>query len=88
MQSAKIDPTLAAKLATRSSASFDLIVRVAAVNEAAAAALAHLGFEVRRSIHLVPSFAVSGPGSAVAALVEQPWVLAVEEDRPVRALEP
>lgn len=83
MQTAKIEPALAAKLATRTSASFDLIVRVAQADDAAAAALASMGFAVRDRMQLLPSFAVSGPGAAVAALVEQPWVLAVEEDRPV-----
>lgn len=86
MPAKKIDPALAAKLASRSTAPLALIIRVEQADDDAAAALAALGFAVHSRTQLLPSFAASGPGAAVAVLAEQPWVLAIEEDRPVQAL--
>lgn len=86
MPAPKIDPALAAKLASRSTVTLTVIIRVEQSDDEAAAALAALGFEVKHRMQLLPSFAASGHGTAVAALAAQPWVLAIEEDQPVHTM--
>lgn len=86
MTHAKIDPQLQATLSSRSVGPLDLIIRVDEANDETAAAVESMGFEVRHRVQLLPSFAVSGPRSAVAALADQPWVLSIEEDRPVHTM--
>jgi hypothetical protein len=34
----------------------------------------------------VPTFAVTGPGEAVFSILSSSWLIAVEPDRPIRAL--
>ncbi|MCS6845707.1 MAG: hypothetical protein NZ528_15515 [Caldilineales bacterium] len=86
--SAKLDPALIALLNTPAPepTPVDAIVRVARADDETEAALTTLGLQVRLRTQLIPSFAVTGPVEALAKLADQPWVAAVELDRPVRAL--
>lgn len=88
MPSAKLDPALLALLnaSAPTPSSVDAIVRVVRADDETEAALAALGLTVRLRTQLIPSFAVTGSVEALARLADQPWVVAVELDRPVRAL--
>lgn len=86
MSPAKIDPQLAAKLKTRSSQDFALIVRVVRADDATEQALRSLGLVVRHRLTLTPIFAVTGPAPAALRLIDQPWVVSVEEDLPVHTM--
>jgi hypothetical protein len=83
---AHIDPQLLARLDTRAATPFDLIVRVERADDDTEQALRDMGFEVRQRMELLPSFAVTGRGPTVLALTQEPWVVAIEEDRPVHAM--
>jgi hypothetical protein len=67
-------------------ASFDLILRVSEAGEAQKHLIEEAGFHVRRTLRLVPTFAVTGPGEAVFSLLSCSWLIAVEPDRPIRVL--
>lgn len=86
MAPSKIDPKLAAKLRTRSGQDFDLIVRVTRADDATEQALHSLGLVVRHRLELIPTFAVTGPALAALRLVDQPWVVTIEEDLPVHTM--
>ncbi|MBI1293640.1 hypothetical protein GC175_01615 [bacterium] len=65
-------------------ASYDLILRVSEVSEDQQKQIEEAGFVVRRCIRLIPSFVVTGAGDALFDLLDCPWLIAVEPDRPVR----
>lgn len=64
----------------------DAIVRVAGDPETRVADVKRCGLDVRRTLRLVRGLAVHGPASALCRLAEEPWVLSVEPDLPVRTL--
>jgi hypothetical protein len=64
----------------------DLILRVSEAGEDQQHEIEEAGFEVRRKLRVVPTFAVTGPGEAVFSLLSCSWLLAVEPDRPIHAL--
>jgi hypothetical protein len=64
--------------------SFDLILRVTEVSDVHQQAIEQAGCHVRRRLTLLPSFAVTGPGQAILALLHEPWLQSVEVDQPVR----
>ncbi len=81
---ARISPRLKALLA-KESKSVDLIIRL---NDDPAKYLADLrarGFTVKYTYALTLSAAIHGPASAARALGNEPWVVSMEEDKPVRA---
>jgi hypothetical protein len=45
-----------------------------------------LGLEVHRQYRLRHMLALRGPASAALALLDEPWVLSVEEDQPVTTM--
>ncbi len=61
------------------------IVRVESDVAARAHALASRGFDVRRTLHLISALAVTAPAHMLIALADEPWVLSIEPDVPVRA---
>ncbi len=63
-----------------------LIVRFRGEPEACATRLREMGFEVVREYSLLRAFAVRGKASEALKLRDEPWVEAVEEDRPVSIL--
>ena len=45
-----------------------------------------MGLSVRRTFTLIRGLALSGPASAVLSLAAQPWVVSIEEDKPVHTM--
>lgn len=60
-----------------------LIVRVAGDLAQAQTRLAELNVPVLRSLRLINAVAVSCPAETALALLQEPWVEAIEEDRRV-----
>lgn len=77
---------LLARIARDPSENLYLLLRVEEAGQVQRAAIESAGFVVRQETTLVPCFAVSGPGLALKALLNEPWLVGVEEDRPVEAL--
>lgn len=61
----------------------DLIVRFKGDPSLCSARLKEMGFEVKREYSLLKAFAIRGKASVAIKLLEEPWVEAVEEDKPV-----
>lgn len=45
-----------------------------------------MGLQVHRQFRLRRMLALRGPANAVLALLDEPWVLSVEEDQPVTTM--
>jgi len=79
----KIEPSLRAKLQTLLPGEVRLIIRVDGDVPRAATRLMEQGVTVLRSFHLIPALAIRCSAEQALALLEEPWVQAVEEDRRV-----
>ncbi len=86
MTQAKIDPQLKQTLQAQPGAEFLLLLRVDQIDVSHKQALVARGVTIRRSLTLAPTFAVTCSGAAGLSLLDLPWILSVEEDRPVYAL--
>jgi hypothetical protein len=86
MTTAKIDAQLRQAMHAQPDAEFLLLLRVDQIDASRQQALVARGVSIRRSLTLVPTFAVTCTGSAGLNLLTLPWVHHVEEDRPVYAL--
>ncbi len=64
----------------------NLIIRFKGDPSHCSARLREMGFEVKREYSLLKAFAVRGKASEAIKLLNEPWVEAVEEDKPVRIL--
>jgi hypothetical protein len=82
----KIEPGLQSKLEAWKDSSFDLIVRVSEPPEHSRSRLESRGIQVRREFKLLPALAVNCLGQEALALAAEPWVLRVEEDKPVTTM--
>jgi hypothetical protein len=83
----KIDRALHQKLATDPQQSVALIVRTDGDATPHLPRLAELGLQVGRQFKLVPGVSVTGFAAAALLLLEEHWVVKVEEDRPVRTMQ-
>lgn len=83
---ATIPPNLRTKAQRDPKAQVDLIVRLSDDPGKHIADLQSLGWTIRRSFSLTPSVAIHGPASASLVLATQPWVLTIEEDKPVHTM--
>ena len=79
----KIEPRLRTKLQTVPLDEVRLIVRVEGEMSAANARLAELGVTVLRSFRLIRAVAVRCSGEQALALLQEPCVRLIEEDRQV-----
>ena len=79
----KIEQVLQTKLETRPEETVRLIVRIAGDMSQATVRLTELGVTVRRSFTLIKAVAVSCSASTALALLQEPWVQMIEEDRQV-----
>lgn len=70
-------------LQSQGEAPVDAIVRVADRANRYRDLLVHRGLEVRRLFTLIPGMAVTGPARVLLDLLDEPWVMAIEPDRPV-----
>ena len=86
MTTAKIDAQLRQAMHAQPDAEFLLLLRVDQIDVSRKQALVAHGVTIRRSLTLVPTFAVTCSGAAGLSLLDLPWIRRVEEDRPVYAL--
>jgi hypothetical protein len=84
---AKIDSELYQKLAADPEQSVALIVRTEGEPTPNLPRLAELGLSVGHQFRLVPGVSVTGLAVAALSLIEEEWVLSVEEDRPVTTMQ-
>lgn len=74
------------KLESLGEGEVDLIVHFRGDPAYCSARLREMGFEVKREYSLLKAFAVRGRASEAVKLLEEQWVEAVEEDKPVSIL--
>ncbi|MCS7286945.1 MAG: hypothetical protein RMK30_07975 [Anaerolineae bacterium] len=63
-----------------------LIVHFKGEPSICSARLKEMGFEIKREFSLLKAFAVKGKASDALKLWDEPWVEAVEEDKPLKIL--
>ncbi len=83
----KIDKALHQKLAAHAEQSVALIVRTDGDPTPHLPRLAELGLQVGHQFKLVPGVSVTGPAAAGLLLLDEKWVLKVEEDQPVTTMQ-
>ncbi|MBC7233043.1 MAG: hypothetical protein H5T68_07385 [Chloroflexi bacterium] len=81
----KIERTFEARLQKRPKDTVRLIVRVAGDLAQAQTRLSELNVPVLRAFQLMNAVAISCPAETALALLQEPWVQAIEEDRRVFA---
>jgi hypothetical protein len=82
----KIDGVLHQKLAADPEQSVALIVRTDGDPTPHLSRLAEFGLQVGHQFRLVPGVSVTGSAGAALLLLEQKWVVKIEEDRPVTTM--
>ncbi|MBI2845388.1 MAG: hypothetical protein HYX86_02455 [Chloroflexi bacterium] len=83
---AKIESWLLERLEQDPQAGVNLIVRTRGQPQDHLPFFSQKGIEVRHQIQLLKALAIHGPAGKCLSLLEEDWVLAIEEDRPVKAL--
>ncbi len=83
---ANISPDLRSKLERNPESVVRLIVRVDADPAAHVSTLRARGLTVRYVYSLTSTVAVEGPASASLSLAREPWVVSIEEDKPVHTM--
>ena len=83
----KIDGVLHQKLAADPEQSVALIVRTDGDPTPHRSRLAVLGLQVGHQFRLVPGVSVTGPAAAALSLLDEEWVIKIEEDRPVTTMQ-
>ena len=83
----KIDSALHQKLAADPEQSVALIVRTDGDPSPHLSRLAELGLQVGHQFRLVPGVSVTGSAGAALLLIEEKWVIKIEEDRPVTTMQ-
>ena len=83
---AKIDPKLEQRLHDMPNRVVDLIVRTDGDPTPHLDWLAANDMEVKQQFRLSPGLAVSGPGREALRLLDQDWVVSIEQDEGVRAM--
>ncbi|MFQ5945769.1 MAG: hypothetical protein ACE5NC_05885 [Anaerolineae bacterium] len=82
---AKISASLMDQLQQDPGSSVRLIIRTRGDPDQNVRRLEERGLRVARRLQLVRSLAVRGKASAGLAILDEDWVVAIEEDRPVKA---
>lgn len=82
----KADERLVRRLREAPDADFLLILRVSGEPGDAAGKLQATSVEVRRTLSLIRAVAVRASGRQALRLLDEPWLLRMEEDSAVRAL--
>lgn len=83
---AKIDGQLLERMKKDPQAAVNLIVRIKGAPEDYLPFFSAKGIEVRQVIYLLKALAIRGPAGQCLPILEENWVLAIEEDRPLKAL--
>ncbi len=79
----KLTPDLRRQLQVDPTETVDLLLRVSEASDPIQAQIEAVGFQVRRRLILVPTFAVTGRIDALLDLLAHPWLISGERDRPV-----
>lgn len=82
----KVEPSVRRAWLQHGSESVDLIIRVKGDVRQRTSALAERGVRIKRQFRLTSSLSVRCTGEVALALLDEPWVMQIEPDRPVRAL--
>ncbi len=82
----KIDSVLHQKLAADPEQAVALIVRTDGDPTPHLPRLAELDLQVGHQFRLVPGVSVTGSAGAALLLIEEKWVIKIEEDRPVTTM--
>lgn len=82
----KADAHLIQRLQQSPDADFYLILHVSGDVADVAERLRATPVEVRHVLRLIGAVAVRAPGREALRLLDEPWLVRMEEDRPVRAL--
>jgi len=82
----KIRPEFAAKLRADLSMQVALIATTDGAPSAFVPRVEALGLSVHRKFKLRRMLALRGPANAALALLDEPWVLSIEEDQPVSTM--
>ncbi len=82
----KIDKELHQKLAADPERSVALIIRTNGDPTPHLPRLAQLGLQVGHQFKLVPGVSVAGRAAAALSLLNETWILSIEEDRPVKTM--
>lgn len=82
---AKIKTDLLAKLHKNPGSSVRLIIRTRGDPDENIRRLQERGLQVARRLQLIRALAVQGKASAGLSLLEEDWVVEIEEDRPVKS---
>lgn len=82
----KIAPDLRQRWQADPAQEVHAILRVTDTGPQVAETIERAGLEIYQRTTLVPTFAVRGPAWAVLDLLPEPWLVRVEEDRPVHTL--
>ena len=82
----KIDSVLHQKLAADPEQPVSLIVRTDGDPSPYLPRLAELGLKIGHQFRLVPGVSVTGSAGAALSLIEEKWVVSIEEDRPVKTM--
>jgi hypothetical protein len=83
----KIDSALRQKLIADPEQSVSLIVRTEGDSTPYLSRLTELGLNVGHQFRLVPGVSVTGSAGAAMLLLEEEWVIKIEEDRPVTTMQ-
>lgn len=83
---ADISPDLKSRLQRNPQALVRLIIRLKDDPQSHVPAMQARGLTVRHTYSLTSSVAIEGSASASLALANEPWVVSVEEDKPVHTL--
>lgn len=83
----KIDSVFHQKLAANPEESVALIVRTDGDPSPHLPRLTELGLKVGHQFRLVPGVSVTGSAGAALSLIEEKWVISIEEDRPVKTMQ-
>ncbi len=82
----KIDNALRRNLAADPERSVALIIRTTGDPTPHLPRLAELGLRVGHQYKLVPGVSVAGRASAALSLLDEEWIVKIEEDRPVKTM--
>ena len=82
----KIDNALRQNLAADPERSVALIIRTAGDPTPHLPRLAELGLQVGHQFKLVPGVSVAGRAAAALSLLDETWIVRIEEDRPVKTM--
>ncbi len=83
---ATITPDLVKKLQREPNATVNLIVRLVDSPEVHVADAQAKGLQVQRTFSLISAMAVRGTAAAALALMNESWVVSVEEDKSVHIM--